>query len=113
MAIAVDFDGTLVEYHGWKGVDHIGEVIPKMMARVQQWVAEGEEVVIFTARVSDGGDDGSLAAHHITDFLMQHGLGHLEITATKRKSFKEFWDDRAVQVVPNTGETITEVLRNG
>jgi hypothetical protein len=111
MAIAVDLDGTLVEYHGWQGDEHIGDVIPKMMNRVKQWVAEGKEVVIFTARVSEGGDDGALAAHHIRNFLSGHGLGALEITAIKQKKFKEFWDDRAVQIVHNTGETIVEVLR--
>ena len=35
--IGVDLDGTLAEYHGWQGIEHIGEPIPKMMARVRRW----------------------------------------------------------------------------
>lgn len=48
--IGVDLDGTLAHYAGWVGPDHIGEPIPAMLARVQQWIAEGRTVKIFTAR---------------------------------------------------------------
>lgn len=49
--IGVDLDGTLAEYHGW-GDDSIGAPVPKMLARVKKWLAEGQEVRIVTARVS-------------------------------------------------------------
>jgi len=111
MAIAVDFDGTLVEYNGFKGIEHIGEPIQPMMDRVHKWIAEGKEVCIFTARVSEGGDDAARAEHYIRAFLMKHGLGHLDVTATKHKKFQEFWDDRAVQVEHNTGLTIIEIIQ--
>ena len=48
--IAVDLDGTLAEYGGWKGPDHIGEPVPAMAFRVRQWLADGRDVRIFTAR---------------------------------------------------------------
>ena len=32
--IAVDLDGTLARYDGWKGIDHIGDPIPLMVSRV-------------------------------------------------------------------------------
>ena len=53
--IGVDLDGTLAEYGGWKGPDHIGPPVPKMLERVKSWIAEGRDVRIFTARV-DGGN---------------------------------------------------------
>jgi hypothetical protein len=34
--VGVDLDGTLAEYHGFKGPEHIGKPIPKMVARVKR-----------------------------------------------------------------------------
>lgn len=49
--IGVDLDGTLATYDGWVSADHVGEPVPAMVERVQQWLAEGREVRIFTARI--------------------------------------------------------------
>lgn len=49
--IGVDLDGTLAMYDGFKGPEHIGDPVPKMLERVKKWLAEGREVRIFTARV--------------------------------------------------------------
>lgn len=97
--IAVDLDGTLAHYNGWKGADHIGDPVPRMMERVKHWIAEGKKVAIFTARACD-----PEKVIHVRMWLGKHGLAKLEITATKHPKFKEFWDDRAVQIIPNTGE---------
>ena len=48
--IAVDLDGTLAEYDYWRGIEHIGCPIPKMLERIEKWRAAGLEVRIFTAR---------------------------------------------------------------
>ncbi len=48
--IAVDLDGTLAHYDEFRGKDHIGKPIPKMMERVKKWLDEGQKIVIFTAR---------------------------------------------------------------
>ena len=50
--IGVDLDGVLAKYDGAMG-NAIGEPIKPMLAKVQDWVAAGREVRIFTARVSD------------------------------------------------------------
>jgi hypothetical protein len=50
--IGVDLDGTLAKYGRWAGPLEIGEPIAPMVARVRQWLAEGKEVRIFTARVA-------------------------------------------------------------
>ena len=51
--IGVDFDGTLVGYHGWKGPEFnkLGEPVWPMVRRVRAWLEEGKDVQIFTARV--------------------------------------------------------------
>jgi hypothetical protein len=98
--IGVDLDGTLAEYHGWTG-GLIGSPVPAMLARVKQWLTEGKNVRIFTARADD-----SRAIHQIEEWLLFQGLPVLPVTNVKDKRMIELWDDRAVQVVPNTGERV-------
>ena len=99
--IGVDLDGTLANYDEWRGVEHIGSPIPAMLERVKRWLKEGQEVRIFTARVA--GIDHLQARHYIRKWCREHVGFELPITATKDYGCIEIWDDRAVQVVPNTG----------
>ena len=119
--IGVDLDGTLAEYHGWKGADHIGEPIPAMVERVKAWLAEGKDVRIFTARVwplgtfenhiSINNTEQDLlrvacaleARKAVQAWCMAHFGRELPITCVKDYGMVELWDDRAVQVVKNTG----------
>lgn len=113
--IGVDLDGTLAEYGGWKGPDNIGEPIPSMAARVRNWLAEGREVRIFTARVARTGlrnqvggvDDDAFAdaqTKTIQDWTERHFGVRLPCTAIKDFGMVELWDDRAVRVRANEGE---------
>lgn len=119
--IGVDLDGTLAFYDHWRGVDHIGEPIPAMLERVKKWIAEGKDVRIFTARV-DGGEvavamgdkngeahrDVDLVRHHIQQWSKRHIGKVLPVTNRKDYGMVELWDDRCVQVIPNTGRTIAD-----
>lgn len=97
--VGVDLDGTLAEYGGWKGHGHIGAPIPKMLARVKAWLAAGVLVKVFTARAGD-----PEAVTGIEAWCVLHVGEALSVTATKDLNMIELWDDRAVQVVANTGE---------
>lgn len=103
--IGVDLDGTLAYYDGWVSVEHIGEPVPAMLERVKAWLAEGREVRIFTARVGPQKDvnDAVRAREAIESWCQKHLGQVLPITATKDFAMVELWDDRCVQVVPNTG----------
>lgn len=103
--IGVDLDGTLAEYKGW-GDGSIGKPIPKMMDRVKQWLAEGQLVKIFTARAYPDGSQIPM----IHEWLVKNGLPKLEVTATKNYDMIELWDDRCIQVIPNTGVSIEEFV---
>jgi hypothetical protein len=48
--IAIDFDGVLAEYHGWKGPEHLGAPLPGAIQFVNMLLGEGYQVVIFTTR---------------------------------------------------------------
>jgi hypothetical protein len=117
--VGVDLDGTLVEYDRWRGPAHLGAPVPKMMERVRKWLAIGAEVRIFTARISvqrppahgfdeDGYQqrltDASRARSAINEFCMEHFGTILPITCEKDFACIQIWDDRAIQVIPNTGE---------
>ena len=114
--IGVDLDGTLARYDGWKGIEHIGEPIAPMVERVKRWLAQGVDVRIFTARV-DGGEvavsmgdkngvahrDVPMVRHHIEQWCLRNIGRVLAITNVKDYGMLELWDDRVVQVIPNTG----------
>lgn len=145
--IGVDLDGTLAEYNGWQGIDHIGKPIPKMVNRVKKWLSEGVQVKIFTARLHAHGTqligdhsstineinnlryqynesvknkqpdstllervsslEKSMRVDIITpiqDWCEEHIGVRLEVTDRKDFGMTELWDDRAVQIIPNTGE---------
>lgn len=130
--IGVDLDGTLFEYHGWVGWNVFGAPITTMVERVRKWHAEGQDVKIVTARV---GLPIKISGHAITylsknltnschvtgeafsDFMMAraiqaHCVEHigfaLSVQCYKDVRMISLWDDRAVQVVPNTGRTLVD-----
>ena len=132
--IGVDLDGTMFRYDGWIGWNVFGEPIEPMVARVRAWIAEGREVRIVTARVGlqfqVGTRDQKKLVHSgvrenfcrvtrepfsdlmmvsaIHDHLDRHGLPPLAVQCHKDVDMIELWDDRAVQVVPNTGRTLAD-----
>ncbi len=100
--IGVDLDGTLAEYHGWVDETHIGSPIQPMIERVRQWLGNGHQVKIFTARVS-GDRDVDLIRSSIQEWCQTHIGYRLEVTCIKDYGMIELWDDRAVRVLPNQG----------
>lgn len=131
--IGVDLDGTLAQYDGWKGCSHIGEPIPAMLARVKEWLANGVDVRIFTARIHhvelrtiqelaagefweirkegspNWGELSDMRAEvlaPINAWCEKHLGQKLPVTSMKDFAMVELWDDRAVQVQINTGRRI-------
>ena len=94
-----------------------------MADRVRKWLSEGKDVRIMTARV-DGGtvalNMGNEAGEHfkniervksiIQDWTEKHFGVRLPVTNVKDYGMIELWDDRAIQVIPNTGETLQSQL---
>jgi hypothetical protein len=115
--IGVDLDGTLARYDEWVAWNVIGEPLEPMVRRVRGWLAEGHSVKIMTARVaacpgvcrltgvSFSEEDMTLA---IQGWLLEHVGVALDVTCVKDVNMIELWDDRAVQVVPNTGRSLCE-----
>lgn len=106
--IGVDLDGTLAQYGGWRGIDHIGAPIDAMVQRVKQWLADGVNVKIFTARVCEREDprEAEMARKHIEAWCEVHLGRVLEVTNVKDYAMIELWDDRARRVEMNTGREL-------
>lgn len=105
--IAVDLDGTLAYYDGWKGELYIGEPIQPMVQRVKQWIEDGADVRIFTARTNpDQYNQVSRAVEvrgAIKAWCLQHIGVELEVTYMKDFEMTHLFDDRCVHVKKNTG----------
>lgn len=116
--IAVDLDGTLAVYDKFRHILDIGEPITPMVERVRKWLAEGHEVKVLTARVSPNPDLEDVTTGErvpmqrvhdaIGDWCERHIGTRLEVTCIKDWRMIELWDDRAVQVIVNTGRTLAE-----
>lgn len=106
--IGVDLDGTLALYDEWVAPDHIGKPIWAMVRRVQQWLADGKQVRIFTARISRE-DQAALAREAIEAWCMEHVGEVLPITNIKDQHMIELWSNRCVQVEKNTGHRLVPI----
>jgi hypothetical protein len=126
--ILVDLDGTLAFYDEWRGVEHIGEPIAPMLARVKKWLEEGRDVQIFTARAwpldevpptvvffpMPSMTEEVRRAWQCIGFIREWCEKHVGrvLTITCKKSFRTFeiWDDRAVGVMPNKGVSREDLI---
>lgn len=122
--IGVDLDGTLAEYDGFKGPGVIGAPITQMVGRVKAWLADGKDVRIFTARVWEPGltdpmpqreywarrEEARVAREAIGKWCEEHIGCELQVTCQKDYGMVMLYDDRAKQVIPNTGILLEDVL---
>jgi hypothetical protein len=105
--IGVDLDCTLARWTEWVGPTTIGEPVPLMAARVRAWLEAGVDVRIVTARANPATPGYEhlvpLMVEAIRAWTLRHFGRALPVTCAKDFEMLELWDDRAVQVEPNTG----------
>jgi hypothetical protein len=96
--IAVDFDGVIAEYDGYKGPGVFGDPRQDVREALRELRAEGWKIIIHTTR-------GEL---EIADYLKQHTIPFDEInqnsdykTAGPKPVADLYWDDRAVSYSGN------------
>ena len=102
----IDLDGTLaVHEFDSSHPTHLGPPVEKMLGRVKEFLSEGWEVKIMTARVASSQPEEQRAAQHsaIRAWCKKHVGVALEATAEKDFNMIDLWDDRAVQIVRDTG----------
>lgn len=114
--IAVDLDGTLAVYNSgdWSrnGFTYIGPPIENMIVRVKKWIELGIDVRIFTARVCEEHPETLRKIREsIEAWCLEHIGQVLKITNVKDYNMIELWDDRSVQVIPNTGISLRQLAQ--
>ncbi len=114
--VAVDLDGVLAKYDGWKGVDHIGDPIygaVEFTKRLSKWA----HVTIFTTRLNC--EVNKVPPHSIDDlyykvldWLKKHAFSFDEIYLGQGKPLAvAYIDDRAVPCTPQREIITTDAFR--
>ncbi len=92
--IAVDFDGVLAEYDGWKGEEHLGSPRNDVVSALRVLRQEGWKIVVHTTR----------SELHIREYLLKHDIPYDEINRNSSYSnggskpvATVYWDDRALR----------------
>lgn len=113
---AFDVDGTIAEYHGWVPDGSIGKPITAMIRRIKNYIKKGRDVRLCTARINPSGrqefpEQFEAQKGIIDSWCLEHIGQTLPICYEKDLHMVFLFDDRAMQVIPNTGILIQEELR--
>ena len=99
--VGIDLDGTLAHYDHWRGIEYIGQPVPRMVRRVCKMLALGIDVRVFTARLTNSG-----AEWYVRQWCREHIGRELPVTDRKDMWCVRIYDDRAVRVEVNTGRLL-------
>jgi hydroxymethylpyrimidine pyrophosphatase-like HAD family hydrolase len=91
--LAVDFDGVIADYDGWRGPGVLGEPRGDVVEALRRLRGEGWKIVVHTTR----------GAEEVEDYLARYRIPHDEINHNSDYQTKGpkpvadvYWDDRAV-----------------
>ena len=105
-AIAVDFDGVVAEYDGWKGATVLGSPRKDVLRVLHTLRSEGWKIIIHTTR----------SASEIQEYLALHNIPHDEIN--QNSSYQNggskpvatiYWDDRALRYSGDALEDLKQI----
>jgi len=103
--IAVDFDGVIANYSGWKGGDVLGSPRSDVVAAMRILRTEGWKLIVHTTR----------SAEDIRSYLDGHSIPYDEINMNSeygslgvKPVATVYWDDRALRY---SGDAMHDLLR--
>jgi len=107
--VAVDLDGTLLEYDGWKGPAHFGKPIPGVLNALYELKKAGWAVAIWTTRRTDHALKAHLDKHNVPyDFINKNPFGPPQ---GSHKIYADVYlDDRALRFNGNTAGLAKRVM---
>ena len=110
--IGVDLDGTLAKSLKARANEEIGPPVHRMVQRVRVWLAHGQDVRIFTARINrNRGQVKAMRARRAIEAWCKRHLGQvLPITYEKDWDMALLFDDKARQVEHDTGRVLASHL---
>jgi len=94
--IAVDFDGVIAKYSGWKGHDHYGEPIRGVKTAMKMLRKWGFKVIVYTCRADVRGVARYLRQNNIVfDYINENPYQPPDVHPSKL--YADFYiDDRAI-----------------
>lgn len=106
--VAVDFDGVIADYDGWKGYGVFGEPRRDVLEALEGLRREGWKIVVHTTR----------SEAEVLEYLVHHGIPHDEINRNSdyetngvKPVADVYWDDRAVRYSGDARRDL-EAIRN-
>lgn len=101
--VAVDVDGVLAKYDGWKGVDHIGDPLPGAVEFTRA-LSEICDVLVYTTRCCEEinkPEKAHLLVNRVRAWLDRHGFAYAEIWSGQGKPIAvAYIDDRGISCRP-------------
>lgn len=104
--IAVDFDGVIAEYDGWKGTTVLGSPRKDVVRVLHTLRSEGWKIIIHTTR----------SALEISEYLVLHSIPYDEINqnssyqnAGSKPVATIYWDDRALRYSGDAFEDLQQI----
>jgi len=106
--VAIDFDGTIAKYDGWKGYRHFGELIDGAKEAISVLREQGFKVIIYSTR-------GTI---ELEDYLNHNGIEYDYIninpevtTQNPGKPYADVYiDDRAFHFTGDWVDTIQQLM---
>lgn len=96
--VAIDFDGVLHQYTGWKGADALDDPMPGAQEFLVELVGRGYRVVVHTTR----------PAKYVDPWLQQYHMDDLvDLVTDKKVPAIAYVDDRAVRFWGEWAEVLT------
>lgn len=107
--LAIDVDGTLLKYDGWKGEAHYGEPNPGMVELLEKVRAKNWVIVIWTTRKGGAALRRHLMKHNVPfDFVNKNPYGP---PGTSPKIFADVYlDDRAIRYEGKTEGLFEKIM---
>jgi len=94
--VAVDLDGTILRYNGWKGHKHFGEPIDGAKEALEEFRKMGFKIIIWTTRPDKRSIQEVLRKHNIPyDYINENPYQPPDVS---NKIYADFYiDDRAIE----------------
>lgn len=109
MKIAIDFDGTIVEYDGYKGCGVYGELKKDVAESIRKLKDAGHEIIINTCRSEDKEIIDLLRKNDIPfDFINFHP-DNIKLGLSNKVYADYYIDDRAIEFKDNWSEIVDRI----